>query len=212
MLGVGQDIKNDNPYEDDFSFSKYQISGRSVLKVLILAIIVCFFCPMFMVSCSGAAVGSFRFSCSDLLMGIGYMGEEMEKMPVFEPFLILPVVTLIHLFLPRHRKWHGMICIASCGTCGLALPITYMVLKRQNYGAPLQIDVLTAFYLYILFSLTVAVIGIYIDFLYRRKEAFRLGIPVSVLELKRKSIIMACGDLTVSLILFGVLLYVNIYL
>lgn len=204
-----------NPYKDDFSITSYRITGRQILKFLILAIITCFFCPMFMVSCSGIEYNAKKISGTELVAGVNYMGESvMDGNLFYLPLLVLPIIALVFLFLAKHRKWHGIVSAASCGSCSFILLIVYFLLKIKLENEIMANDgnttywefkASTAFYLYILFCLIVVIIGAYIDFLYKREESVRTGKRLSVSELRKKSIVCVFLGILTGLILFLVL-------
>lgn len=69
---------------------------RFVLKVLTIIVLVCFFCPLYLVSCAGQEVLS--VNGLDMTFGFDYMNEQIEGQLVFGLFAILPLLNVYSLF------------------------------------------------------------------------------------------------------------------
>lgn len=63
---------------ETYDINKIKKVGRLLLKVLALIAIVCFFCPSYMVSCSGQEL--FSLNGLDMTFGFEYLGEEIGYM------------------------------------------------------------------------------------------------------------------------------------
>lgn len=63
---------------------------RIVFKVLTIAALVCFFCPLYMVSCAGQEI--FSVSGMDLMAGFEYMGEKMDGSIVYGMLGLFPLI------------------------------------------------------------------------------------------------------------------------
>ena len=196
--------------KDDFSITRYRITGRQILRFLILLIVICFFCPMFMVSCSGIEYNAKKISGTELVTGLNYMGESvMDGNLFYLPLLVLPAIALVYLFLTKQRKWHGIVSAASCGSCSLILLTVYFFVKIKFENGVndwnttnLEFKALIAFYLYIVLCLIVVIIGVYIDFLYKQEESVRIGKRLSVSKLRRESIVNVFLGILTGLMLF----------
>lgn len=68
--------------------------GR-VLKILILIVIVCFFCPMYMVSCGNQEVAT--LSGVDLTFGFTVAAEEVQGNLIFSLLVLLPILAFVTL-------------------------------------------------------------------------------------------------------------------
>ena len=79
-------------FGDDFSFGNSKLTGRMLMKICALIAIICFFCPMYMVSCAGTEVG--RLSGLDFTFGFSYMDEEISGNLIFGLLFLLPLISL----------------------------------------------------------------------------------------------------------------------
>lgn len=75
-------------YQDDTGEIQHG-SARIVLKILTIISFVCFFCPLYMVSCAGQEIAT--ISGPDLMLGFQYMGEEIEGSFVYGVLGLFPL-------------------------------------------------------------------------------------------------------------------------
>lgn len=174
---------------DDLNVSKYGITGRSILKILSAIIMICFFCPSFLVSCSGTEVVT--FSMAELAVDREYMGEQIEGNFMFALFLILPLISLVYLFIKSRRKSHGRVCAVVSMICSVSALVIYFMAKgnlEEDAGYALELQMMLAFYIYILCGFINIFLGTYLDFLSRKKENSFNRIAISDKDIWRKSI------------------------
>ena len=77
--------------KEDFLIGNWNISGRMVLKICALIAIICYFCPMYMVSCGAKEVGN--LSGFDFTVGFSYMNQKIPGNIEFCLLLLLPVIS-----------------------------------------------------------------------------------------------------------------------
>lgn len=84
-------IINIKESKEDFLIGSRNISGRLVLRVCALIAIICYFCPMYMVSCGGNEVG--KLSGFDFTVGFSYMNQKIPGNIEFGLLLLLPIIS-----------------------------------------------------------------------------------------------------------------------
>lgn len=77
--------------KEDFFIGERNISGRMVLKICALIAIICYFCPMYMVSCGANEVG--KLSGFDFTVGFNYANQKISGNIEFGLLLLLPVIS-----------------------------------------------------------------------------------------------------------------------
>lgn len=78
--------------------------SRNILRILALIALVCFFCPLFMVSCAGEEL--FTLSGEELALGFQYMDEDIEGNLVYGTLALFPFLGLCSV-LAGHKKPDG---------------------------------------------------------------------------------------------------------
>lgn len=75
--------------------------SRNILRLLAIIAIVCFFCPLFMVSCAGEEL--FTISGEDLTLGFGYMDEDIEGNFIYGTLALFPFLGLCYVTADRKK-------------------------------------------------------------------------------------------------------------
>lgn len=184
-------------------FLIFGFEGKMILKLLVAIIIISFFCPMFLIS--DYETEDIKMSGTDIAFGIEYMGKRKEMAKGFALFLILPCIALAYMILISKKKKYGIICSSLCGTCAIWLLYLYFNLK-EGMKDPYFVKPLAAYYLYIIASLAVVALGIYSDYLERKKHLPFVNSTFLSQSSKEKSI-REC----VLLIIAGVFLFNIVY-
>lgn len=184
-------INNTEDY--DFTIGKTKITGKRILQILAIIMIVCFFCPLYMVSCSGTEL--FNLNGLDVAFGFEYMNEEIAGNIVFFVLLLVPMCILYSTFLKKEDAkskevrniWRDhYYFIAYCSGA--------MVLYIWNFNANLnmrleevilEIVSLTALKIIILGGVISCFIGMYLSYL--TEDKMKNG-----KELAKNSIIIKC--------------------
>lgn len=87
---LNEEVQYDNEMGNEVKIARKP--GR-VLKLLILVVIVCFFCPMYMVSCGNQEVAT--LSGIDLTFGFTVATEEIEGNWIFGLLVLLPILAFV---------------------------------------------------------------------------------------------------------------------
>lgn len=153
-----------------------KLSGRLIMKILLLIMIICFFCPMFMFSCYGTEV--VRMSGMEMAAGMDVMGEEMEGSMILLLLLLLPIVAFVFLFVKNRQRQFEKMAVNLGGASGLSLIMVCRILlnglkesENMDYEyASIALKPLLPFYLYILASIAIVVLGIYLQCQYELEQ------------------------------------------
>lgn len=95
-----QEVFKEEPHKGKSEKDQYSII-RIVLKAAAIIAFVCFFCPLYMVSCAGQELLS--VSGLDLMTGIEYMGEQMEGNIAYGLLGLFPLLGVISAFRLRKK-------------------------------------------------------------------------------------------------------------
>ena len=93
------DISEEDTRKEDDAKDQYRIM-RIAFKVLTIIALVCFFCPLYIVSCAGQEILS--VSGLDLMAGFEYMGEKMDGSIGYGLLGLFPLIGVCSAF--RFRK------------------------------------------------------------------------------------------------------------
>lgn len=80
---------------------KAGISARTILRILSIIALICFFCPLYMVSCSGEELA--QISGADLTFGFECMGRELEGSLTYGAWGLLLVIGVVAAFANQKR-------------------------------------------------------------------------------------------------------------
>lgn len=86
---------------DTSSEVKVGISVRTILRILSIIALICFFCPLYMVSCSGEELA--QVSGTDLTFGFECMGRELEGSLTYGAWGLLLVIGVVEAFAYQKR-------------------------------------------------------------------------------------------------------------
>lgn len=104
-------------------FTKF-LTLRNVIRALSVLLIIFFFVPSFMVSCSGESV---KFSAASAMVGVKYEGEKMsEASPMVALLIILPIAILVIWCLKNVLK-DKIASIIGVACAGLDLIMWFVV-------------------------------------------------------------------------------------
>lgn len=95
-----QEVFKEEPHKGKSEKDQYSII-RIVLKAAAIITFVCFFCPLYMVSCAGQELLS--VSGLDLMTGIEYMGEQMDGNIAYGLLGLFPLLGVISAFRLRKK-------------------------------------------------------------------------------------------------------------
>lgn len=180
-------IMNDNAVENDTTLEKdvtlnvfgHPIKGRLIMKMAAAIAAICFFCPMFMVSCSGIKVR--EVSLSDVMFGIDEIDDndefyddynyetsdssESEKSLGMVIFLLMPLSAFGTCMISKAEKGWGQDAANIFGSTALGLLLVYRGILNNfesseyaYYG--IEIEPLFSFYLYLAMCIIGMCIGI----------------------------------------------------
>lgn len=98
--------KSENRMEkgQDTNFSndmKFRISVRIVLRIVAIIALICFFCPLYMVSCAGEELA--QVSGTDLTFGFQCMGEEIEGSLTYGLWGLLLLMGVVETFSNKKK-------------------------------------------------------------------------------------------------------------
>lgn len=172
----------------DFTIGNTRINGRLIIKALTIIAMICFFCPLYMVSCAGQEVVS--LSGMDMTFGFQYMSQDIEGDLLFGLLAILPFISFCFAFAGKKAlvsngsalKIKSYIC-AIC-SCSMVLLIKYFSssLKDNTSGSGSGIGIAPCAALNIMFAVGLfsMVIGWYLAFLAepRMKEGKQLNAKI----------------------------------
>lgn len=181
--------------KQNFEQTKNGFNARFILKVLAIIMVICFFCPLYMVSCAGQEV--LEVSGADLTFGIQYMDEEIEGNLMYTVLLLLPLFCLMTAFISKRFEINGeyedeMSCFyySSAGSLAMILFLKYVtgMLKdrSEETALSLEINVCTAYYIIIATSLLYSFIGAYQVYLLKLRTTENVAA-------KEKTAIKVCG-------------------
>ena len=201
-----REVFKEEPHKGKTEKDQYSII-RIVLKASAIIAFVCFFCPLYMVSCAGQELLS--VSGFDLMTGIEYMGEQMEGNIAYGLLGLFPFLGVISAFRLRKKlvilkDYEKMKSIfyeisISGGTAALTIFFFTRVLEEAFAETGLTIDTCTA--------LTIMILGSIILFAVSGYQAYKL-------EKRRKNNILKClgsiaGGVLVDFIIVMVILYMS---
>ncbi len=89
------DVKEEKQLNEEVNAANITQKWARALRILILVVIICFFCPTYMVSCGGQEVA--QLSAADLTLGFTVAAEEVEGNLIFGLLLLLPVIAFVIL-------------------------------------------------------------------------------------------------------------------
>ncbi|WP_026518577.1 zinc ribbon domain-containing protein [Butyrivibrio sp. MC2021] len=111
------------------------LTVKNILRVLSLLCIVFVFCPTFLVSCSGDTID---VSAMSAVTGIKSYGETVvDPHPIMLIVLLLPIATMVLLFLKKLKNEQSALIIAVCGVVDFIMWLVFRSsvkdLADENY-------------------------------------------------------------------------------
>lgn len=157
----------------------HDIKGRLIMKIAAIIATVCFFCPMFMVSCSGVEVK--EFSLSGVMLGSVDEEEETyddmyydtndedstqtRKVWAMIIYLLIPLSAFGTCMVNKAEKGWGQMAANTFGTGALSILLLYRFVWSEvftseyaQYGA--EIKPMAAFYIYLISCIIGMCVGI----------------------------------------------------
>ena len=109
---------------------------RRTMRIFMYIVLICFFCPTFLVSCSGY---SYELSALDLATGGGFEGYSyIEPQTIMWASLILPVLVILFLFMKKGKDKSAAVPALLCTGLNLTLWIVYILKAKaecaDDYG------------------------------------------------------------------------------
>lgn len=152
---------------------KKTIQTRLLLKILAIIAMVCFFCPLCLVSCSGQEILS--ISGTDMAFGFTYMNEEMEGNILFGLILLFPFISFLCSFGNVKKMSEGEEGIgifsdlfaisAIMSLAGAIVPkliVEHMNSVMNENG--LEVTACTALYIMTLANVAAVIVGAYMSY------------------------------------------------
>lgn len=228
ISGNDDDMENDPTPEKDVAFTVlgHQIKGRLIMKIAAVIAAICFFCPMFMVSCSGVEV--MEVGMSDLMLGSGDTSDndgyyndydydtsdssDSEKCFGMVIFLLMPLSAFGTCMISKAEKGWGQEAANIFGSTALGLLLVYRVAcnniassEYAYYGV--EITPLFSFYLYLAMCVIGMCIGIKVA---RTHNEYRLvnaqpGTTVKKHNVILKTLLCSAGGALLVLIFYFIL-------
>jgi uncharacterized OB-fold protein len=120
---------------ENITEKKSVFTVKNILRAFSFVLIVCFFCPSFLVSCSGQTV---KISSMTAVKGMSVYGEQMvEPHPILLLCLLLPIIMLVLLFIKKfaEKKTAGIIvaCAGADFIIWLLFRSTVMKFAEESY-------------------------------------------------------------------------------
>ena len=200
-----------NEEEYDFTIGNTKITGRFILKVFAVIIIACFFCPLYMVSCSGKEL--FSLTGVDVTFGFQYMNEDISGNIVFIALLILPIVSLLSAFVNKNKleesekrttlrdlSYVNVVCSGS-----VALYAWFFTVRIEDNATNTALQITSLFALKIIITLSVAsiLVGMYLAYL--AEDRVKDEKEISEKTVKAKCVGKALLGIIVGFLILGVI-------
>lgn len=181
---------DDSDKKTVFEVNKMKKAGRLLLKVLALIAIVCFFCPLYMVSCSGQELLS--LNGVDMTFGFEYLGEEIEGNWLYGILAILPLYGFAVAFANEQKlrekgkavelKYRSYASAISFGT--LILLIRYITSELVSNAAETELEIVpcTALRIMTVVAVISVLVGGYLACLYELhpENAKKVSIGITI--------------------------------
>ena len=180
------DIKEQKQLNEEANEVSITSKWARALRILILVVIICFFCPTYMVSCGGQEVA--QLSAADLTLGFTVAAEEVEGNLIFGLLLLLPVIAFVILLKSKTldgKTEDGREATRACFyACGEIMMIVLLLELYFFSSIQLKLEESLVLYeamgaCYIMRIVTIATVGIatYQAFLHEpeEKEGEQLG-------------------------------------
>ena len=101
------------------------VNLKNIMRILSIILIICFFVPSFVVSCSGADI---KLSAAKVMVGTKYQGQTVVGAnPICIIFLLLPIAMLVLWCLKSVLK--DKIAALACGCCAAADLIFWIIFR-----------------------------------------------------------------------------------
>jgi hypothetical protein len=194
-------IVNESKLEDDFTVTAWHISGRTILKIIALIMVIACLCPMFRISNAGQVVVDFSL----LDIANGRKSTDGGSLWGMWLYLLYPLSMLICLFNKEGRAKHGESCAEVGGCCGLILIMLHIsaciYIKIQEYSISLY--GLFPYYLYLAGTIASVIIGFRLDYLQRQidNRDNNQG-KLTEKEMKNESILVIAKDIAIGVFSF----------
>lgn len=192
---------------------KNKSSARLILKISAIIMVICFFCPLYMVSCAGQEI--LELSGADLTFGIQYMDEEIEGSLVYALLLLLPLISLAAAFANSkklemqgdYEKAKSWFYNSAAGGIAMLLLLRYLtaVLRDAFEETAMELNVCTAFYIMVIASILSAFTGGYQAYLLELKTKKEI-VSKGIIAAKSCGLILAGGIL--SFFVIAVIVYI----
>lgn len=169
-ISMQKSIHNSIPDKEkiDFVIGDTKITGRLLIKILAFIAIICFFCPLYLVSCSGQELLS--VTGVDLTLGFEYMGEKMNGAVSCGSLFLLPVISFCATFVKKDedKEWIKDASYTNA-ICAIA-PLLVIIYNTQAFvvraeETPLTVQKEPALVIMIIVNLLSSIIGIYLAYL-----------------------------------------------
>lgn len=188
--------------EELFTDSKKDgFSVRIALKIFAIIALVCFFCPLYMVSCSGQEL--LTVTGTDLTLGFQYMDEEIEGNLMYGFLALFLFSGLIAAFtnqrklilLENYKKIKSKFydSAVSAGTSIILIRYFTAALQRHATGTALEINPCTALHIMTLMCTATLFVGGY--------QAYLLEIKEKNMSMKGIAVAKCCGEILIASIL-----------
>lgn len=168
----------DTKIKTDFTIGNSKITGRLILKVLALITIVCFFCPLYMISCAGRELGT--INGLDLTLGFELMDQPLDGNLAYGVLLILPIINMCFAFVNEKKikadEMQQVLRAASYGNaiCSgtMLIYVWYMTASLQSAAEETALGIVPQPAVAIMEAVSLAgfVIGTYLAYLAEPRE------------------------------------------
>jgi len=170
--------ETDTKIKTDFTIGNSKITGRLVLKVLALIAIVCFFCPLYMISCAGREIGT--LNGLDLTLGFELMDQPMDGNLAYGVLLLLPIINMCFAFVNekklkvdelqqvfRGASYGNAICSGTT-----LLYVWYITASLQSAAEETALEIVSQPAVAVMEAVSLAglIIGIYLAYLVEPRE------------------------------------------
>jgi len=184
--------ETDTKIKTDFTIGNSKITGRLILKVLALITIVCFFCPLYMISCAGRELGT--INGLDLTLGFELMDQPMDGNLAYGVLLLLPIINMCFSFVNekelkadelqqvfRTASYGNAICSGT-----MLIYVWYMIASLQSAAEETALEIASQPAVTIMEAVSLAgfVIGIYLAYLVETREKKGKKLNPHIVKLK----------------------------
>lgn len=190
----------------DFEIGQTKFTGRMLIQILSILLIVCFFCPLYVVSHAGQEL--VMLNGLSLTFGFDFQGESIKGNLFFGILLLLPICGLACTYVTLKDSWNVQkyknygIAISSCAHVLFAICFTYGFQSAvRELG--LNMEIMPCIVLRLMWVLGIAstAVGGYLTYLAGKGE----GVAASPIPILVKCIGIILGASVVITVLFSFL-------